>query len=311
MRAVSATLAAGRSEKKHITVAANDGTRLSLRVYERPGAPRIVISHGNGLAADGYRIFWEALADDFEIVTHDLRNHGRSERSSPERHCWSQIADDLDLVWRELARWLGDRTTIGVFHSLAAVASLHHLRRYGKGGDALLLFDPPLAPPASHPLAPLHAANMTTLASIAGARNALFASPRQLADKFARQGALKRWRHEAYEAMANATLRRHDEGAWRLSCPPTFEASIFATNTDASLWETLRHAPIPIKLVGGDPTLPGATASVLMGRSASSELGLEYEAVPNTTHFLQLEEPEACRVITRAYVNALGSKACA
>lgn len=289
------------SPATHTTVIATDGARLSLRAYGPTNAPRLVVGHGNGMAVDGYRLFWEPLTDAFQVVALDMRSHGRSEGGAAERHTWSQFADDFEVIWQALPRWLGERTTIGVFHSLSAVASLAHLERCGPRCDALLLFDPPLAPPEGHPLAALHHANMMELANGARARNAVFASPSRLAEKFARQSAFERWQPEAYAAMANATLVHEPDGTWRLACPPALEAVIYETNIDASLWSTVRRASVPIKIVGGDPTLPGAPASVKMACAAGTELAVPYEAVAGTTHFLQLERPEACRSLMRTF----------
>ena len=53
-----------------------DGTVITLRRHGNPAGPRIVLSNGNGLAADLYYLFWSLLADRFDIVVHDLRSHG-------------------------------------------------------------------------------------------------------------------------------------------------------------------------------------------------------------------------------------------
>ena len=53
-----------------------DGTRIFLRRHGNANGPRLVISHGNGFAADAYYPFWSLLTDRFDVVLHDLRNHG-------------------------------------------------------------------------------------------------------------------------------------------------------------------------------------------------------------------------------------------
>ncbi len=50
----------------------DDGTVITLRRHGNPAGPRMVLSHGNGLAADLYYPFWSLLADRFDIVVHDL-----------------------------------------------------------------------------------------------------------------------------------------------------------------------------------------------------------------------------------------------
>jgi hypothetical protein len=149
----------------------------------------------------------------------------------------------------------------------------------------------------------MHRANMTELAAGARVRRREFAAPEDLAAKFARQPAFKNWPADAYGAMANATLRKH-ASTWQLSCPPELEAVMYETNMDSTLWNIVRDAPVPLAIVGGDPELAGAPASVLMGRAAGVEFGVAYEAVSDTTHFLQIERPVTCGALTRNFFGA-------
>ena len=135
-----------------LNIPCNDGTLLAAHVYGPSDAPRLVMSHGNGMAMGGYRTFWQALTSDFQVVIFDVRGHGLSQSGASDKHQWTQIIDDMEAVWKTVADTLGARHTLGVFHSLSAVAALGHVRRYGKRWDGLLLFDPPLMPPEGHPL---------------------------------------------------------------------------------------------------------------------------------------------------------------
>ena len=57
-------------------VRVDDDTVITLRRHGNPQGPRLVMSHGNGLAIDLYYPFWSLLADDFDLIIYDLRNHG-------------------------------------------------------------------------------------------------------------------------------------------------------------------------------------------------------------------------------------------
>lgn len=282
-------------------VPCSDGNLLAARVYGPPDAPRLVMSHGNGMAIAGYRTFWHPLADEFQVVVFDIRSHGRSGGMS-EKHHWSQLVDDMEAVWKTIAESLGQRQTIGVFHSLSAVAALGHVRRYGKRWDGLLLFDPPLMPPDGHPLQAIHRQEMAFLAELVRRRRRHYRSPDELAEQFARQPQFRHWHSEAYQDMAHAVLK-HDalEGSWILCCPPEHEARIYETNMDPGNWSSMRASPLPLKLVCGDPEIANVACPALIGRAAALELGVDYEAVPQSTHFLQIEHPEACQAITRAF----------
>lgn len=291
--------------RETLEFATADGAVLAARVHGPAGATRLVLSHGNGLAIDGYRGFWSGLAETFEVVVFDMRGHGLSAGGPPWHHAWPVFADDIELVGNGLKARLGAARTIGVFHSLSAIAALWHARRYGTRWDGLLLFDPPLTPPNGHPLQDLHRREVLLFADRARARRARFADPGELAAQFARARSLARWTREAYVDMAEAVLIPDRSGGWRLRCPPELEARIFDANMEPSLWPTLAAAGCPIKLVCGDPSVPGIQPPALIGPAAAKEMGIAYEFVPETTHFLQLERPDLCRDAVRRFVAAL------
>ena len=57
-------------------VVVDDETVIYLRRHGNPDGPRLVLSHSNGLAVDLYYPFWSLLAQDYDLVIYDLRNHG-------------------------------------------------------------------------------------------------------------------------------------------------------------------------------------------------------------------------------------------
>lgn len=181
-----------------------------------------------------------------------------------------------------------------MFHSLSAVAAAGHALKYGKRFDALVLFDPPIAPRPGHPLLDrFRTSDKQSLAERARRRPVSYKDPRELARQFQRR--FKRWAPEAYELMARATLR-HDRagGDWLLACPREYEAQVFSSEGSANLWAALADCPVPFKLIGGDPNIPDAGAPALVAREMARDLGLAYEAIPETTHFLQIERPAEC-----------------
>jgi len=42
----------------------SDGAQILLRQHGKAGAPRVILSHGNGLAIDGDAAFWSLLCAD-------------------------------------------------------------------------------------------------------------------------------------------------------------------------------------------------------------------------------------------------------
>ena len=53
----------------------------------------------------------------------------------------------------------------------------------------------------------------------------------------------------------------------------------------------VRSLSCPTKIIGADPTVP---FSFLPSVDLGDVVALDYDFVPETTHFLQLEQPQAC-----------------
>ena len=81
---------------------------------------------------------------------------------------------------------------------------------------------------------------------------------------------------ETLELFAQTTLRPRPGGGYELCCPP-------------------EHLDCPAIAIGSDPTsshsyMPSIDLSVLNT--------LHYDFIPDTTYFLQLEDPETCAALT-------------
>src|SRR5271166_2029792 len=50
----------------------HDGAVIYLRQHGNPNGPRLALSHGNGLATDGYLPFWGPLRDRYELIVFDF-----------------------------------------------------------------------------------------------------------------------------------------------------------------------------------------------------------------------------------------------
>src|SRR5882757_201185 len=95
----------------------HDGAIIRIRQHGNPAGPRLFLSHGNGLAIDGYFSFWGPLRDRYEVVAFDFRNHGQNPLHTAEGHTWANFIDDLDVVWNAVNRELGVKRAAGLFHS--------------------------------------------------------------------------------------------------------------------------------------------------------------------------------------------------
>jgi pimeloyl-ACP methyl ester carboxylesterase len=284
----------------------SDGAVIVLRRHGTVGAPRLALSHGNGLAINAYAPFWRLLAEHHELVLFDVRNHGLNPLHTREGHNWARIFLDFEEIYQGIQRAFGAAPTVGVFHSLSAIASLQHTlgqteQRQEPRWAALALFDPPICPRLGHPLYDEHFADMRSMTDRASRRPESYASPQEFAAQIATRRQFARLVPDAPMALARATLRQENDGRWRLCNPRDFEASLYLSQDDTTLWPRMRGLPVPTILIGGDPTVSDTPAAKVCA-ALHDELGIAYHAVPDTTHFLQTERPQACVDVLRQFL---------
>jgi pimeloyl-ACP methyl ester carboxylesterase len=279
----------------------SDGAPIRLRRYGN-GPVRLLLSHGNGLAINAYTPFWEPLIDDFELVVFDIRNHGENPLHDPQQHNWPRITQDIGEIFAGTQRQFGEKPTVGAFHSLSAVATLLNAVAGGPAWHALVLFDPPIFPPAGHPVQPAQIADMEDLTRRATGRPVAYRSPEQFAAQLLKRRAFSRWVPGAHLLFAQSTLRPGPNGEWILCCPRELEAHMFATNNDPTLWAKLPSITIPMMIIGADADDPNAGPPARISRAIHEDFGIAYAGIPNTTHFLQTEQPAACREVLRGFL---------
>ncbi len=280
-----------------------DGAVIHVRQHGDPRGPRLVLSHGNGLAIDGYLPFWRPLCDRYEVIIFDFRQHGWNPSNPAWAHDWPALVEDMERVWHGINEGLGTKPMAGVFHSMSAICSILHTLEYGGRWGALALFDPPFYARDGHPLRSANQSAKFDLAARARRRRESYDTPEQFARQLASVPAFRRWVPEAYELMARATLR-HDatSGRWVLACPRELEARIFEATADPTVWPRMAHLPTPVELICADPEAEDVGPPALIGRAMATELPIEYEFVPDSSHFLQIEHPAACIRITENFL---------
>lgn len=273
----------------------DDGAQILIRRAGNPNGTRLFLSHGNGFAIDGYRVFWEPLLADFDVIRFDMRNHGRNQPTGADGHHYFQFATDIGRVFRAVDQQYGHKPSVGVFHSMSGRSAMKHAVQMGWVWDALVLFDPPDVPPAGHAQYESMRSFELRLMEWAVSRQESFASPAELEQTYGSSRAQSRWHPQSRADMANAILRPDGNGRYILSCRRELEASIYLAALTLDLWPTAKQYGGPVKLIGADPDIKGAPATAAANRALAREGGYDYEAIPETGHLLQIERPDACR----------------
>ncbi len=274
-------------------------TVTTVRRHGNPSGPRIVLSHGSGLAADLYYPFWSLLADDYDLTVYDLRNHGWNGVGAQTDHNVPTMIRDHDLILEAVDRTYGSKPTVGIFHSLTSVVTLLSFSRLY---SALVLFDPPLTRPgASH--TELHDAAERGAAQIRR-RGHRFERREDFIEILGIFPTFKRAVPGVHELMARTTLREAASGAgYELRCPREYEAQMMDYARSFFPLLDLDLISCPAKIIGADPTLPHAYLPTLDQRIVSA---MDYDFIPEATHFLQLEKPAECVAVTREFLERQG-----
>ncbi len=261
---------------------------VTVRRYGNPDGPRLLLSHGNGLAVDLYYPFWSLMLDRFDVIVFDLRNHGANPVGDLAQHTIPALVRDLEAVGQTVDRAFGVRPRAGVFHSvscLTAVLSPSLAVSYA----ALVLFDPPLTRPGAGRRAFEFACHQA--AARTRVRAARFRSAEEFVALMGAQPAMKRIGPEVLRLLARSTLRALPDGGRELRCPPEHEAKILTAIPGFSRMVDVESLPLPVRIVGADPTL---RHFFLPPCDVSRARSVDFESIPGTTHLAQLEKPEAC-----------------
>jgi pimeloyl-ACP methyl ester carboxylesterase len=119
-------------------VALADGATIRMRRHGNPDGVRLLLTHGNGFAADAYYPYWQYLLQKFDLLVFDFRNHGQNLPVVPSHHTYEQLTHDLERVVQEVKSRLGARPTAGLFHSMSGRTAMKHAIEIGWRWDALL-----------------------------------------------------------------------------------------------------------------------------------------------------------------------------
>ena len=274
-------------------------TLTTVRQHGNPSGPRVVLSHGSGLAVDLYYPFWSLLAVDFDLMVYDLRNHGWNSVGAQRDHNIPTLIHDHDIILESIDHEYGSKPTVGIFHSLTTLITLLSFSRLY---SALVLFDPPLTRPGASQIELHDAAERA--AALIRRRGQRFKKREDFVEVLGIFPTFKRAAPGVHELMARTTLRQSASGeGYELRCPREYEAQLMDYGRSFFPLLDLELVACPTKIIGADPTLPHAYLPALDQQLASA---MDYDFIPEATHFLQLEKPAECAAVTREFLQRQG-----
>lgn len=283
-----------------VEVPAPGNTTITLRRHGNPDGPRLVLSHGNGLSIDLYYPFWSLLLDDFDLVLYDLRNHGWNQNSSLSDHTVPTLVRDFEEIMRAVGQHFDRKPQVGVFHSISALVALLS-PRWCAEFSALILFDPPLCRPG-HTYEILEAASVRN-AAMTRRRANHFESLQELSEVLPYMPAYQRVVAGFPDLLARTTLRPEErQTGYQLRCPPEYEAQIIEYASIYAVAVELGAIKCPVKVIGADPTLPYSFWPTF---HFGELMQVDYDFVPEATHYLQVEKPDVCVARLREFIDPI------
>ena len=276
-----------------------DEALIYVRRHGNPDGPRLLLSHGCGLAIDSYLPYWSLLIDRFDLFLFDLRSHGWNPPGPQKAQNIPTFVRDCESILRAIGRNFEERPVIGAFHSLSGLVALLHEEQW-KGFAGLMLFDIPIMPPGGRPEDLVEIGE--EMSAAARRRRHRFASREEFARRIRRSEVYHRLPHTVIDLMAETTLRPSSDGmAYELCCPREYEAQVYDYIFGWAMRVNLSRVSCPVKVVGADPTVP---FTFMPSMDLSLLIGLDYDYLPYATHFLQLEEPEQCAEFTLDFLES-------
>ena len=281
----------------------DDGAPIRVVRHGNPSGPRAVLSHGNGFASDAYFPFWRLMLERFDLALFDFRNYGRNPFHAPAPHDYPRFARDSAAVHGAVADAWGGKTTVGVFHSMSGTTALLAAVDGAWHWDALVLFDPPIAPPEGDPLYAALMAESEALCNGARIRKNRFADPDDLAEVYRGLYRFRRLRKGTAELAARSSMRFDPgSGEWRLCCPGPVEAGVYVEVGTLPIWRKAGPPARPLLIVGADRKPDDAPATAHCCEAFCEAFGIDHAFVPDTGHLMQLEEPERCFALVEGFL---------
>ena len=288
-------------------VTLSDGARIGLQRWGTARPERMVVSHGNGLAVDGFREFGRKLADKYEVIAFDMRNHGHSGPGPLSEEPWPRFVADIPEIFDHIQRLYGDKPTHGAFHSLSSVSTLFSQALTPRDWRTLTLYEPPV-PPIMNPVLleeflELHA----KLAARTRNRRRRFKSPDELKASFLRSPTFAGIPDEALGRLAIGALFLADPGEaapWQLVCDPEQEARTYEMRNIEPFCEAVGKVTSPVQVVIGGVGSHDMPILINSCTALAETFGFPIQQIEQGNHLLQLQWPGETAAIACDFAEA-------
>lgn len=226
------------------------------------------------------------------MVAWDHRAHGASAKPPLPIDWWDTARDALAVLAGT------SEPVIGVGHSMGAAALLMAEILAPGTFAAIVAIEPIVFPPPYQPI------DHHPLVQSALRRRPSFASREEALANFTSKGVFSAWDVRALEAYVNCGLEPAG-GEWVLTCPPEYEAAVFAAAPLHGAWDRLGEITPPVHVVAGrdSDSHPADFADAQASQLGNGTL----EIVEGSGHFLPMEQPARVAEIIGQTIESINS----
>lgn len=254
--------------------------------------PLIHFAHANGIPSKCYRVLFEALSDDYDIVA--IPQLGTDPNYPVDNHWQSLTQQVLDSVKFHLKE-TGHNKVIGLGHSLGSLCTLQAAYREPHLFSQVICLDPPLIQGSASMI--LHwAKNFSpkkldeiTPASLSVKRRDVWDSRQQAYNSLRHKPFYAKFDERCFQDYINYALTDLPDGRVTLTIPKAVEVAVFRTNPSL-YWLKPNHPPaVPTKIVVGEDSRFLARGFPEM---IKQRMGIDYQTHQGG-HMFPLEYPDS------------------
>ena len=257
-----------------------NGLRLHYLDWGGDGPP-ILFLHATGFLGRIYAPILRELRRAGHVFSYDQRGHGESELPRRPIDGWHTTADDLE----GFIDAMGWKAVRGIGHSAGATA-------FGAVGSRRpeLIAGVVMAEPVILDLTTPPARRPTELRERTLKRKRTFDSVEAMFENFRSKPPCDTWRTEILRDYCEFGTYETHHGNRSLRCSPEIEARVYETSRDFDGLGLMLACPAPMLVLFGEKSdSPGILLAERVGREAARA---RVEVIPETSHFMPMEQPE-------------------
>ena len=278
------------SKPEEIYLSVNDIKICCFR-WGNPNGRALLLVHATGFHARCWDQVIANLPSEWNIVSVDMRGHGRSDKQGPYK--WSQFGSDLN----EVISKLDIKKAIGVGHSMGGYCVTEVAYLSPEVVSDLVLVDPVIRPPEAYDSDAGELLGSVEDHPIAR-RRGQFESWVEMYDRYKQRSPYNLWRRQVFEDYCRHGVVPAREGSgFELACPGPVEASIYMGNNGSSIHEFIPNISQNTKILRAPPRKTDNsevdfTASPTWPDLVKSFPNAEELYLDHLTHFIPMQEPE-------------------